>query len=195
MFNKKSSMIVGALVLILFASLLYSPKTALACSCVERGTIQDTMNKSDAVFEGTAVSVKPSAAAWLRSNGTSVKTSFQVSEVWKGHVAPKIEVLTAGSEDSCGYTFKEGERYLVYARATGAALEVNLCSGTLLRSDADSHIAQLGSGSLPPQPLSAEEQEGESFPRSLVIFILIVVLGSSFLILFMMKSKQLKSRT
>ncbi|MGO4544022.1 hypothetical protein AB4Z29_04425 [Paenibacillus sp. 2TAB23] len=195
MFTKKRSIIVGITVIFLAVSIFAAPRSAVACSCAEHGSVLETMKRSDTVFEGTAISVKSIASDLFRSSGSRVKASFKVNEVWKGHVAPQIEVLTAGSEDSCGYAFKEGERYLVYARATGSSLEANLCSGTLLHHEAEEHIAQLGSGSLPPQSSSEAQQKDDSFPRSIMIAGIAAVLAAAFLFALVKSRNRFKSKT
>ncbi|OBZ17016.1 hypothetical protein [Bacillus sp. FJAT-26390] len=176
------------------ASMLFFPNDASACSCVRPDSIEEAKNKSDAVFEGTAKSVKPSSIALFRSSAKAVKASFQVNEVWKGHVTPTIEVLTASGSDTCGFVFQEGERYLVYAAATGKSMEVSLCSGTMLHSKANEHITWLGSGSLPPQPGSDLQQQEQSSPWKLYL-----VIGGLAAILvgyvYYRKQKRPKSRT
>lgn len=195
MFIKKRSIIVAIAAIIIAVSVVAAPRSALACSCVEPGSAQETMKRSDTVFEGTAISVKSLAPDLFRSSRSRVKASFQVNEVWKGHVAPQIEVLTAGSEDSCGYSFKEGERYLVYARATGSSLEANLCSGTLLHQEAEEHIALLGSGSLPPHPSSEAQQQDDTPPRSIMIASIAAVMAAAILFTLARSRKRLKSKT
>lgn len=151
-------------------SLLFFPREAVACSCAESGTVQENKSRSDAVFEGTAASVKSSSLSLFGAPAKAVKANFQVNEVWKGHVAPSIEVVTNGSGASCGYEFQVGERYLVYAASTGNSLEVSLCSGTILTSEANEQMALLGSGSLPPQSGLAYKQTSD-FARSLYLLI------------------------
>jgi hypothetical protein len=84
--------------------------------------------------------------------------SFQAHEIWKGQAAPTIKVKSAQSGASCGYEFKEGQRYIVYARGAGDALEVSLCSRTSLQTAASSDIAELGSGTIPPAPTEGTNQ-------------------------------------
>ncbi|WP_169082941.1 hypothetical protein [Paenibacillus sp. PL91] len=176
------------------SSLLLFPRDASACSCVKPDSIQETISKSDAVFEGTATSIKPSSISLFPSQAKAVKASFRVNEVWKGHVAPTLEVLTANGSDSCGFEFQEGERYLVYAASTGKSMELSLCSGTMLHSEAHEHIEWLGSGSMPPQPSSANQQTDDSISKGLYIgigAIIAVLIG----FLVYRKQKGSKSRT
>jgi len=195
MSNKKQWISVGLAIALLVGSLFFIPSTVQACSCVKPGSVEESKIKSDAVFEGTATSVKASSIALFRSSEKAVKASFQVNEVWKGHVAPSIEVKTAQSEESCGYTFKEGERYLVYATTTGKSLEA-ICSATLLHSEANEHIKLLGIGSLPPQPQSGiiVQQTESSFSQGWYIALGSVAVISILLLLFR-KQKRSKSRT
>ncbi|WP_054024846.1 hypothetical protein [Bacillus sp. FJAT-28004] len=190
---KKQWISVGLVLALFVGSLFFIPSTVQACSCVKAGSVEESKIKSDAVFEGTATSVKTSSITLFRSSEKAVKASFQVNEVWKGHVAPTIEVKTAESEESCGYAFKEGERYLVYATTTGKSLEA-LCSATLLHSEANEHIKQLGMGSLPPQPGITVQQTDSSFSLSWYIALSGVAVISLVSLLFS-KRKQSKSRT
>ncbi|OMF24838.1 hypothetical protein BK133_22350 [Paenibacillus sp. FSL H8-0548] len=183
-----------AVSILISSSALLFPARAAACSCVKPGSVQEADVRSDAVFEGTVTKVKPTSARLLSSSVKAVKASFQVNEVWKGHVSPTIEVLTAEGSDSCGYEFVEGERYLVYATATGKALEVNLCSQTVLHSKADEQFMVLGSGSLPPQPNLEEQLSNDVFARNLIVFLSVIVAASSGLLLYR-RYKGAKSRT
>jgi hypothetical protein len=139
-----------------------------------------------------ATSVKQSSFSLFRSPAKAVKTSFQVNEVWKGHVAPTMEVHTAAGSDSCGFEFQEGERYLVYARSTGSALEVSLCSGTILHGTAFEHVAALGSGSIPPQPAETIQQSSGLPWRFILLF---SAIGCSLTIMFVFRKKQRKSKS
>lgn len=174
MLNKKLWSSISLVAIVFAGSLFVFPREAWACSCAESGSVQENKSRSDAVFEGTAASVKPSSLFLFGSPAKAVKASFQVNEVWKGQVAPFIEVLTVGSGESCGYEFQEGERYLVYATATGKSLEVSLCSGTILTSEANEHMTLLGSGSLPPQS-GFDNKQTSAYPRSLYLLIGAVV--------------------
>jgi hypothetical protein len=53
-------------------------------------------------------------------------------------------VLTPRSSAACGYSFTEGEEYLVYASGRGLRLRTGLCSGTKRLSEAQADLAILG---------------------------------------------------
>ncbi len=111
------------LAVVLAAAVPWHLRTAQACSCAYRPN-ETPLEFVDTVFAGTAVKVEE----WDR-NGSSaepVAIKFAVDHVWLGTVESEVEVTTAASGASCGYTFEEDVRYLVYARGT----EVSLCSAT-----------------------------------------------------------------
>lgn len=191
--NRKYRICIVLFLFLSMTSLFTFPTAAQACKCVKSDAVLENKSSNDAVFEGTASSVKASTLSALRSGGKTIKASFQVNEVWKGLVTPSIEVLTAVNEDSCGFAFKEGERYLVFATATGKSLEAS-CSATVLHSEASGHYELLGSGSLPPQPASAEHTTAKS---DSVPFIAPIGTAAAIAITIVLlrKRKQAKSRT
>jgi hypothetical protein len=78
-----------------------------------------------------------------RGFGTN-KVSFRVSEVWKGPEQDTLEVSTPRYEASCGYSFKEGQEYLVYAE--GKKMKVTYCGRTTLLSKASADLEVLVNG-------------------------------------------------
>jgi hypothetical protein len=58
-------------------------------------------------------------------------------------------VNTANQGSACGYPFKEGREYLVYASERQQGLEVDLCGETRPLSEAGADLAVLGSGEKP----------------------------------------------
>jgi hypothetical protein len=88
------------------------------------------------VFAGEVVDLK-------RGFGTN-KVSFRVSEVWKGPEQDTLEVSTPRYEASCGYSFKEGQEYLVYAE--GKKMKVTYCGRTTPLSKASADLEVLGNG-------------------------------------------------
>ncbi|MGO4538334.1 hypothetical protein [Paenibacillus sp. 2TAB19] len=173
--------------------LLSAPQMTYACSCAEIGDVRAASDRNDAVFEGTAVSVKQSGLPLFQSSADAVKTNFHVNEVWKGLVTSNIAVVSANGSDSCGFEFKSGQRYVVYARDTGKSLEVSLCSRTALYSDAGDDLAALGKGSIPPVPQNGLNNEGSS--SYMIPLILLLLTIGTIALLYVRKKKRLKSRT
>ncbi|OBR68244.1 hypothetical protein A7K91_10550 [Paenibacillus oryzae] len=137
-----------------------APERAHACSCAMNADVKTSLENHNAVFEGTVTAKKEPTALFFSSSADPVTYTFKVNEVWKGKVAPSITVTSAWSSASCGFEFKEGSRYLVYARDNGKTLEVSLCSRTAAYSSASGDLAELGTGSTPPQPPYSPDSQG-----------------------------------
>ncbi|MFF2888220.1 hypothetical protein [Paenibacillus sp. NPDC057967] len=137
---------------VLLGSFAIGPEGASACSCAFPGSVSEAKQNNDVVFDGTVKGKKEPVRLFSKSSADLVTWTFEVHEIWKGKVSPTIAVTSAQSGASCGYEFQEGSRYIVYARNSGDSLEVSLCSRTALHSAAGTDLAELGIGSVPPQP-------------------------------------------
>ena len=80
-----------------------------------------------------------------------VVVTLEVRESWKGLDAATVEVATNSGGGSCGFNFKVGHRYLVFATRGGAdgRLSVSMCSRTREYGGSSEDIAFLASLSLP----------------------------------------------
>ena len=105
---------------LLFAiAVLATPSPAAACSCMVVGPACQAYWKTDAVFDATVTRIQrlprvETTALEYPSDDTLV--TLQVHRSWKGTGTGEIEITTASSSSACGYEFKEGDRYLVFAR-------------------------------------------------------------------------------
>lgn len=73
--------------------------------------------------------------------------TLEVEESWKGVSEERTVVRGYGPEVSCGIEFREGERYLVYARDKGeedVPLETDFCDATKPLARAEADLAALG---------------------------------------------------
>jgi hypothetical protein len=79
--------------------------------------------------------------------GFMLRVTISINEVYRGPSAKTIEVYTASSSAACGYSFREGQEYLIYASAAGkdAELVVSLCSATKPAEYAEKDLAYLRS--------------------------------------------------
>src|ERR687897_2575300 len=125
---------------------LYPPKCAYACSCAPFSR-QRAISSSDAVFSGEVVDLQKGTSA-IRWFGPSDTATLRVSEVWKGTDQRTLEVRTPSQGSACGYAFKEGQEYLVYADGK-QELKVHACGETKQLSKADEDLALLGNGEKP----------------------------------------------
>ena len=135
-----------------FGLLLVIPaRYAAACSCESSGPSCQNYFRVDAVFAGTVTSISevpdPDAPP-LRPDELriprSVRVEFALSNAFRGGITgATVSVTTAGSGPACGYTFKIGEQYLVYAHRPkdGSGLSVSLCSRTRPLANATEDLA------------------------------------------------------
>ena len=154
------------LVLILSLSLLWffaNTGQILACSCVRPGSPSEESAQSSSVFAGRVVSVRefhdPSTTTISSTDPTTVK--FEATTIWKGPSYETMYLTTERSEASCGFTFVEGEEYIVYSRDGST---VSLCSRTALLENAEADLDELGQGRAPQTGTIAPVPEQDTTP-------------------------------
>ena len=141
----RAAILLALTVLLVAAALHASTDQAHACSCVPPPPPQQALAKSEAVFAGKVVAVSGLPPGGYNSTDPRV-IAFKVSTVWKGPSYETLFITTPLSEASCGFTFVEGEEYIVYA---WKGIDILLCSRTKLIGQADEDFAALGAGSTP----------------------------------------------
>jgi|GEM_PF-1158824 len=104
------------------------------------------------------------------------RSIFEVTAVWKGDVTARTYIIH-NITSTCltsGYSFLQGEEYIVYARWLGGELHTGGMSGTYLLSAAREDLLAFGAGKPPiPNPSSLAD-----FPRRLtVLFLFLALLG------------------
>jgi hypothetical protein len=130
----------GGAAVVLAAVLLGVPGTALACTCVSFPLCESLWQSSSAAssfIEATVDAVEPTGA------GVAVVRLRDVRAV-RGQAVDVIETTT--SDDSCGYPFDVGTRYLIEAtrRSDGRAV-TSTCSSTAPLANARQRGAYLES--------------------------------------------------
>ncbi|MCR8656387.1 hypothetical protein [Paenibacillus endoradicis] len=122
-------------------------KSAYACSCaVGPGSFEDELADSDYVFDGVVTDKKEeSSFLGFKSSDEPVEWTFQVNGSWKGEVTEIMQVTSAQSSASCGYEFKVGKRYAVFASEADGTIKVTSCSKTLIIADNSDIFTELGS--------------------------------------------------
>ena len=160
-----------------------------ACKCVQPGSPTEELEKFTAVFAGRVVSVQHSYSP----NSTSVTPEdrstigFEVSAVWKGAVHEDMSITTPPTGGSCGFTFTEGEEYIVYAYDSpydDGGYTTGICSRTALLAQAQADLNALGDGSAPRAgtggPLPEQPQDslaGRAWVIVLVVAAAVIVVG------------------
>ena len=131
--------------LIVIAFLLALHDSGLACSCMPPGKPSEEMKESAAVFSGRVVEIR-------RNQRTDdffarVEAVIEVERVWKGVEKATVSVFTSSDSAACGYGFKEGETYLVYASGDKEGrLLTTICTRTRRMKDAGEDLKELGPG-------------------------------------------------
>lgn len=144
-----------------FAAMLAvaAPQDADACSCMVPPGPAQALAGADAVFEGR-VGTLGSSPGEGKISVPRISVPITVLRAWKGVEAGKeITVITSESSASCGYSFRQGETYLVYAaRSQNGVLSVSLCSRTRRIADAADDLTALGAPGGAPPPASANTE-------------------------------------
>ncbi len=171
-------------ILTLLFAFVCSSFSVFACSCVMPGTVAEEVERADAVFAGTVVSVVGSEyRAYVFPD---VEVTFTVEEYWKGVFSNPVIIHTGQGGGDCGFGFEEGKEYLVYAYADeNDNLHANICSRTALLSDAEKDLSVLGNGFAPEGSVSSEENSFNTY-----VFLIIILLISFILFLTYTKHKK-----
>lgn len=97
-----------------------SASSAFACEC-KAGAPESSVEKADALFEATIVSVKEDKDDWV--------VAAMLARKWKGTEAQAV-VLRAKTGKRCGYYFEAGKTYFVAAMKEGDTFRVTTCGLT-----------------------------------------------------------------
>lgn len=117
----------------ILAALLFFVDEAAACSCYGKRQEPDfhpvmVYWSNDAVFTGQVVEITSAGPGYFSPN----VVHFSVDKAFKGVDGPTIDIMTNSSTPSCGYPFKQGQRYFVYAkREKDGKLKESLCGPTV----------------------------------------------------------------
>lgn len=115
--------------------LMFSVISAWGCSCAGGGSPCQDFGRAAAVFVGTAIAVRttPRPADRNREEYWAPRTfTFSVEQTFLGAPIRELEVATGSGGGDCGYDFKLGTRYVVYASqsAQREQLLTSICSRT-----------------------------------------------------------------
>lgn len=107
---------------ILFLIFLYLPQIADACTCAPypddlEKAVTMAYEKGNSYFEVDVIFLGDVTAIRNRTNGALAQheVTFSVRNRWKGSIPDIVSVRTNDGEIACGYKFKEGNSYLVFA--------------------------------------------------------------------------------
>ena len=100
-----------------------------ACDCIRSGNddlqelVEFDYKNSEAVFSGEVIGISKNPGSLV------VKVKFKIEKSWK-NISQEEVSLIASNNDECGYVFKIGKRYLVYAQGKVNNLETSICTRT-----------------------------------------------------------------
>ena len=146
--------LVSAAILVGVLWLLWTPGPVYACSCVQPGSPSEELEKSAAVFVGRVFLVEHSYDPEGRIVTPDDRTTIglEVSAVWKGTVHEDTYITTPPTGGACGFTFVEGEEYIVYAYDShydDGGYSTGICTRTALLDDAQQDLDDFGQGDAP----------------------------------------------
>ena len=157
------------------------PDCASACTCAafpgsQQEQAERALNHSTAVFSGEVVEV---------SGGEPATVTLRVSEVWRGPEQGTLEVRTSSQESACGYSFKEGKEYLVYAYGKEEPFKTDICTETKPLSGASPDFEALGNGATVGNGGDTLSDTSGGFPRLDIVGMLGLAVATASLVLLM----------
>lgn len=116
-----------------FLGVFFPTSVAFACTCAPPPSDAEALDDYDAVFAGVPVDHEdPEGDQRIISSARPIVWTFAVDTIVKGDISREQEIISAASGASCGYRFRKGKRYLVFAYHGTDAGRVN-------NPDADLH--------------------------------------------------------
>lgn len=154
-----------------------------ACSCFGPGTPCESYGAASAVFAGTAISVRravePKPGPVQPINYERI-FKFAVDQSYLGVAGTEVEISTGSGGGDCGYNFRIGERYLVYAHSYGDRLATGICTRTKPFANANEDLTFLGNLSSAPSGATIygqlvrgnpSQNDSTSFPSGIIVTI------------------------
>ncbi|MEK5520889.1 hypothetical protein MHI39_01205 [Heyndrickxia sp. FSL K6-6286] len=138
------------------------PSITSACSCAELPGVEEEFERSKAVFSGKVIDIREKRSL---KGYTTKSVLFEVTNTWKGVEQSQIIITTGQGGGDCGYDFKEGEEYLVYAYESTMygkkTLVTIICDRTNELGSSEEDLAILGEGQPPIEEVDlTDKQEG-----------------------------------
>jgi hypothetical protein len=131
--------------LTIFFLILFCLKDADACSCRESKPPCGGINKTSIVFSGEVldVTVHPEERTEAFKDNMpfiGVKAQVKVLEAFSNLTAKNLIVETGTGGGDCGFDFKAGEKYLIYAYEFKGRIITTICSRTKALSKAQNDV-------------------------------------------------------
>jgi len=169
-----------AMTLLAFIFMIVSfPSQTSACSCANLPSVEDEFERSKAVFSGKVVDIKEKRS--LKGYRTN-SVLFEVTNTWKGVEQTQIIITTGQGDGDCGYPFKKGQEYLVYADDSNmygaTSLASVICDRTDILSTSQEDIEILGAGQPPIEEVNLSSQYNRNqlyiWATSAVVIVMVI---------------------
>lgn len=125
------------------------PAFAGDCGCTATFPIEKALEEANVVVAGTAIGIQ------TNPNKVGFLVTFAVDSSWKRPIEPFATVYTE-YETGCGYSFQEGEKYVVFINRGHGSLTTGICQPNTTFSEAGSLLQKLGKGILPGKSPGSE---------------------------------------
>ena len=170
-------------------SLSIGPSTSYACDCVKPPSVEDELERSQAVFSGKVLEVNEMNKGYMKK-----RVLLEVVETWKGVSESQVIITTGSGGGDCGYDFQVGEEYLVYANPSSMYGEQEelvsiICDRTTELSTAQEDLAVLGEGKAPTKQVDLTREESNKSN-----FMIWIIANIAFLLLAFLAWRMLKKR-
>ena len=114
-----------------------------ACKCVHSPPPAQALREATAVFVGVVADIIKAP------DSRTLHVILQVKRYWKGASGGTVMVLTKRFSSACGFPFRRGQEYLVYATGENGDLHTGRCSRTTASPGSEAEQRLLGE---PRQP-------------------------------------------
>ncbi|HEY5885201.1 MAG TPA: carboxypeptidase regulatory-like domain-containing protein [Pyrinomonadaceae bacterium] len=124
--------------------ILSASSAANACTCAFGGSAPcQEYWRTDAVFSGTVIGSSSIEVKYDSLKTTERLVRVAINQSFRGFESGQVEIITGWGDSDCGYQFKLGGAYLIYAtkRKSDGRLYTGICSRTRRLTEADSDLA------------------------------------------------------
>ncbi len=121
------------MILLVIVFTFYHQQAVYACSCFSQYPIGTEIKETDFIFLGQCIGSEFIIGKKANAErGYAVRYFFKVQESFKGISKNKITVETGIGFGDCGFNFRPGATYLVYAYMNRGKPSTGICSRTKL---------------------------------------------------------------
>ena len=133
------------MVILLAVMVIAGQRDVLGCTCGMSGPPCQATWMVDSIFVGTVISISPIDHVSLGEPYQSNLVTFKVERGYMNTAPGSLQIVTGMGGGDCGYRFKTGHTYLVYASKSGSVswLTTGICSRTRPIADATEDLSYL----------------------------------------------------